>query len=66
MGSKKPERRDVTPHPKGGWDVKRPDGKRASSHHDTQKAAIDKGRQSLRKRGGGELRSKGTAGKVRA
>ncbi len=66
MASKKPERRDVTPNPKGGWDVKRPGGQRASSHHGTQKAAIERGRQVLQNKGGGELRIKGTDGKVRA
>lgn len=65
MASKNPERRDVTPNPKGGWDVRRPGSKRASSHHDTQEAAIDKGNQILENEGGGELRIKGTNGKVR-
>src|SRR5207249_4463747 len=30
------ERRHVVPNPEGGWDVKKPDADRASSHHDTQ------------------------------
>lgn len=66
MAGKRPERRDVTPNPRGGWDVRKPGAQRASSHHDTQKQAIDKGRQILTNKGGGELRVKGTDGKVRA
>lgn len=65
MARKEPERRDVTPNPKGGWDVQRPGGQRASSHHDTQEAAINKGREILGNKGGGELRIKGTDGRVR-
>jgi len=34
----------IVSNPKGGWDVKRVDSDRASSHHDTQKAAIDAGK----------------------
>lgn len=65
MVSKKPKRRDVTPNPQGGWDVKNPEGSRASSHHETQKDAIDRGREILGNEGGGELRIKGEDGRVR-
>ena len=66
MAGKKPERRDVTPNPQGGWDVKKPGAARASAHTDTQAAATSRGREILRNAGGGELRIKGTDGKVRA
>lgn len=59
------ERREVTPNPSGGWDVRKPSGKRASSHHATQREAIQTARQLLRKQGGGELRIKGRDGRVR-
>ena len=41
---KGPETHHVVPNPKGGWDVKRGGGARASSHHDTKQDAIDYGR----------------------
>ena len=59
------ERRDVTPNPDGGWDVRKPSGKRASSHHVTQKDAIQTARQILKNQGGGELRVEGRDGRVR-
>jgi len=31
--------RHVVPNPDGGWDVRKPGGERASSHHDTQAQA---------------------------
>jgi hypothetical protein len=42
--SKGPKTHHVVPNPDGGWDVKRGGSQRASSHHDTKQAAIDKGR----------------------
>lgn len=42
---KGPDTHHVVPNPKGGWDVKRGGGNRASSHHNTKKQAIDVGRQ---------------------
>ena len=41
---KGPDTHHVVPNPKGGWDVKRGGGTRASSHHDTKQDAIDHGR----------------------
>ncbi|MGD0597982.1 MAG: DUF2188 domain-containing protein [Sedimentisphaerales bacterium] len=35
----------VVPNPDGGWDVKKGGAERASEHFDTQKEAIDKGRE---------------------
>ncbi|QIG80920.1 DUF2188 domain-containing protein [Stakelama tenebrarum] len=32
------------PNPSGGWDVKRGGASRASTHHDTKREAIDRGR----------------------
>jgi len=41
----------VTPHPDGGWQVKRGGASRASSRHNTQKDALDKARDIARKEG---------------
>lgn len=49
----------------GKWRNKRNDGDRASSVHDTQKAAQDAAREMLGRQGGGELTTKGIAGKIR-
>ena len=35
----------VTPHPNGGWQVRREGAERASSRHDTQAEALDRGRE---------------------
>lgn len=43
--SKGPESHHVVPNPDGGWDVKRCGASRASSHHDTKREAIDRGRE---------------------
>lgn len=42
---KGPKTHHVVPNPEGGWDVKRGGADRASSHHDTKEAAIDRGRE---------------------
>lgn len=34
----------VVPNPKGGWDVKRGGGERASGHFGTKREAVDHGR----------------------
>jgi len=57
--------RDVVPNPDGGWDVRAPGGSRASSHHDTQADAIDRGREIVQNLGGGELRIHGRNGEIR-
>jgi uncharacterized protein YdaU (DUF1376 family) len=49
----------------GNWVNKRNDAERASSIHDTQKAAEDAAREMLRNQGGGELTTKGLDGKIR-
>lgn len=57
--------RDVVPNPEGGWDVTKPGGKRASSHHDTQHDAIDRAKQIVANDGGGEVRIHGRNGRIR-
>lgn len=57
--------RHVVPNPEGGWDVRAPGAARASSHHDTQAQAIDRGRQIVTNAGGGELRIHGRNGQIR-
>jgi hypothetical protein len=61
----KPNNRTVTPRG-GDWTVDKPGASRASSRHDTQAEAIDAARGYLQNEGGGELKIKGTDGKVRA
>lgn len=48
------------------WSVDKPGASRASSRHDTQAEAIAAARGYLQKEGGGELKIKGTDGKIRA
>lgn len=43
--SKGPKSHHVVPNPSGGWDVKRGGASRASTHHDTKREAIDRGRK---------------------
>lgn len=50
----------------GTWVNKRNDADRASSLHETQKAAIDAGKEMLGNQGGGELTVKGLDGKFRS
>lgn len=42
---KGPKTHHVVPNPRGGWDVKRGGTDRASSHHDTKREAVDRGRE---------------------
>lgn len=35
----------IVSNPNGGWDVKRGGAERASSHHETKRAAVDQGRR---------------------
>lgn len=57
--------RTVSRRPDGSWENKRNDADRASSVHDTQKAAQDAARDLLSRQGGGELTTKGVDGKIR-
>jgi Uncharacterized protein conserved in bacteria (DUF2188) len=61
----RPNERTVTPDG-DDWTVEKPGASRASSRHETQKDAIDAARDYLGNEGGGELKIKGTDGKVRA
>jgi hypothetical protein len=56
--------RYVVRHPQG-WAVKAPGAERASSVHETQKAAEQAAKQTVRKNGGGEVRIQGVNGKWR-
>jgi len=56
--------RHVVPNPKGGWDVKKPDAERASSHHDTKSDAEKRPNDILRNDGGGEAVIHGKDGKI--
>ena len=58
--------RHVVPNSDGGWDVKAPGASRASSHHDTQADAINRGRDIIGNAGGGELNIHGRDGQIRA
>lgn len=64
MGNDNP--RHVVPNPDGGWDVKAPGASRASSHHDTQAEAINRGRAIIGNAGGGELHIHNRDGQIRA
>jgi hypothetical protein len=64
MGDK-PNTRNVVPAKDGGWNVHKPGASRASAHCDTQKEAIDRGRQILHNSGGGELTVHGRDGRIR-
>lgn len=57
--------RTISRRPDGTWENKRNDAERASSLHDTQKAAQDAARDMLKRQGGGELTTKGVDGKIR-
>jgi len=57
--------RHVVPNSNGGWDVVKPGSSRASSHHDTQADAVDRGREIVGNAGGGELRIHGRDGRIR-
>ena len=59
--------RHVTPRNggKNGWNVRKPNAKRASSVHSTQSNAIDAARTSLGKSGGGELVVHDRQGQIR-
>ncbi len=50
----------------GTWANKRVDSDRASSVHDTQRAAEQAARDLLHRQGGGELTTKGLDGRIRS
>lgn len=49
--AKGPKIHHVVPNPSGGWDVKRGGAQRASSHHGTNREAVDSGRSVSRNQG---------------
>jgi hypothetical protein len=60
---KSPATHHVVPNPKGGWDLKRGGGDRASSHHETKREAVDAGRRVSRTQGT-ELRIHNKDGRI--
>jgi len=62
----KDQDRMVYRRPDGTWANERNDATRASSVHDTQKAALEAAKSMLEKQGGGELTTKGVDGKIRS
>lgn len=58
--------RMVYRRPDGTWANERNDASRASSVHDTQKAALEAAKSMLEKQGGGELTTKGVDGRIRS
>ena len=61
----KDQDRTISRRPDGQWENKRNDADRASTVHSTQRDAIHKARNLLRKQGGGELTVKGRDGQIR-
>ncbi|WP_363309062.1 DUF2188 domain-containing protein [uncultured Brevundimonas sp.] len=57
--------RHVTPRP-NGWAVVAPGSQRASAILPTQREAQDRARQIIEHKGGGELRTHGVDGRIRA
>jgi hypothetical protein len=57
--------RHVVPNPDGGWDVKKPDAQRSSSHQPTQAEAINRAREIVQNAGGGEVVTHGRDGRIR-
>lgn len=57
--------RHVVPSPRGGWDVKGPGARRASSHHDTQMEAEARAKEIVQNLGGGEVRIHDQRGRIR-
>jgi hypothetical protein len=65
MSKRIPQRRHVTPHPDGGWQVRAPLSERASALTDTQAEAEQLARGILRNVGGGEFTVHGRDGRIR-
>lgn len=63
--SSRDNQRIVQPRVDGRWEVVKPHHQRASAVTDTQRQAIDVARPIVRNAGGGELRVKGTDGRLR-
>jgi hypothetical protein len=65
MADQRPQRRHVTPHPDGGWQVRAPGANRASVRTDTQAEAEQRARGILQNIGGGELTTQRRDGRIR-
>ncbi len=61
--AKGPKTHHIVPNRDGGWDVKRGGAKRASSHHDKKRDAVDTGRKVSRNQGT-ELRIHNKDGRI--
>lgn len=59
------KRRHVVPRSDGKWAVKKPGASRASSVHNRQSDAINRGRQIVTNLGGGEVTIHGRNGRIR-
>jgi hypothetical protein len=59
------ENRHVVPNDDGGWDVKAPGAKRASSHHETQADAERRAKEIVGNAGGGEVIIHRPSGQIR-
>lgn len=57
--------RHVTPHPEGGWQVRKPGASRASDRTETQADAVDRARAILRNDSGGEIVIHNRQGQIR-
>ena len=62
----KKQDRTVSRRSDGKWVNKRNDATKATSIHDTQKAATQAAKANLKNQGGGEVSIKGLDGKIRA
>jgi uncharacterized protein DUF2188 len=58
--------RTVSRRPDGTWENKRDSASRASSLHETQRAAASAAHAMLENSGGGELKMKGEDGRIRS
>ncbi len=61
-----PNSRTVSQRADGTWANKRDGASKSASNHQTQKQAADAAKQMLVNAGGGELKIKGTDGKIRS
>ena len=58
-------KRIVAPRPDGQWEVKKPGADRASGVFDTQRDAIQRGKEIVGNSGGGEVQIRGRDGRIR-
>jgi hypothetical protein len=58
-------KRIVAPRPDGQWEVKAPGADRASGVFDTQREAVQRGKEIVGNSGGGEVQIRGRDGRIR-